>query len=82
MGIFQVKNKLSEVCETVAAEGETVVVTRHGKPVAQIVPYPESAATASVWDSVKECRTKYGPLTDTFELPARRVTDNRGDPLA
>lgn len=82
LGIFEVKNKLSEVCETVATEHEPCVVTRHGKPLVKIVPYLESEGVRSVWDSVEECQAKYGKLTDSFELPPREVAENRGDPLA
>lgn len=81
LGIFEAKNKLSEVCERVAVDGTTVVVTRHGKPLVRIVPYQEESETLSVWGSVEECQTRYGPLTDEFDLPERSISENRDDPL-
>lgn len=34
------KNRLSELIRRAEQDGETIVITRHGKPVAQIVPPP------------------------------------------
>lgn len=36
-GTFEAKNRLSELLDLVEA-GEEVVITRHGKPVARMVP--------------------------------------------
>lgn len=80
-GIFETKNRLSELCEDVAARKDPVVVTRHGKPLVCIVPYEETETSSPVWNSVKECQEHYGPLTDEFELPPRSLEQNRQDPL-
>ena len=82
MGIFETKNRLSEVCEQVAAHGDPLVVTRHGKPLVRIVPYEETGTGSEIWWSVAECQAKYGGLEDEFELPERRVETNRPDPLS
>ena len=37
VGSFEAKTKLAELLDRVAA-GETVTITRHGKPVARLVP--------------------------------------------
>ena len=37
VGIFEAKNRLSELVER-AARGEEIVITRRGKPVARLVP--------------------------------------------
>jgi prevent-host-death family protein len=37
VGSFEAKTKLAELLDKVAA-GETVTITRHGEPVAQLVP--------------------------------------------
>ena len=81
VGIFEAKNRLSELCEGVAAQGDPLVITRHGKPLVRIVPYQESMPSSTVWGSVAECRASYGPLEDDFELPVRDVARNRKDPL-
>jgi prevent-host-death family protein len=41
IGTFEAKNQLSALIDLVA-QGEDVVITRHGKPVARLVP-PEGA---------------------------------------
>jgi prevent-host-death family protein len=81
MGLFDAKNKLSEVCELVASTREPVTVTRRGRAIVQIIPV-ESPAGSSIWGTVKESRAKYGALTDEFELPARKNQVNRPDPLS
>ncbi|HET6469984.1 MAG TPA: type II toxin-antitoxin system prevent-host-death family antitoxin [Geminicoccaceae bacterium] len=41
VGTYEAKARLSELLERVAA-GETVVITRHGRPVARLVPEAEA----------------------------------------
>jgi prevent-host-death family protein len=83
IGVFEVKNKLSEICETVARTSEPVLVTRRGEPLVQIQPISNPGEKSSVWSTVKESRKKYGPLKDEddFELPPRPIAKNRPDPL-
>jgi prevent-host-death family protein len=59
VGTFEAKNQLSALIDLVA-QGEDVVITRHGKPVARLVP-PEgafrkqdaAAAAARIRDNAK-----------------------------
>ena len=81
-GLFETKNRLSEICERVAATSEPIVITRHRKPLVQIVPILDTDSKESVWDTVEESKAKYGPLEDDFELPPRDRTLNRRDPFA
>lgn len=49
MGAFDVKTHFSKVLDRVA-RGESITVTRHGKPVARIVPeLPEGAPSFKNW---------------------------------
>jgi len=80
MGLFDAKNKLSEVCDLVSSTREPVVVTRRGKAIVQIVPVDLPSGSA-IWGTVKESRAKYGSLTDNFEIPKRSMRANRPDPL-
>lgn len=80
-GIFETKNKLSEICENVALSGEHLIITRHGVPLVCIVPYAQDDSQTSVWDTVQESREKYGPLTDEMALPERTRSKNRADPF-
>lgn len=57
------------------------MVTRHGKPIARIVPAAADDSEKSVWDTVAESRARYGELTDDVELPPRDIPSNRPDPL-
>lgn len=80
--LFDAKNRISELCETVARSGEPCLVTRRGKPLVRVVPAiggPEDpdGSPASVWDTVAEGQTKYGPIEEEIELPARPVVSNR-----
>jgi prevent-host-death family protein len=43
VGAFEAKTHLSKLLEKVEA-GETIVITRHGQPVAHLVPPPGKAA--------------------------------------
>jgi prevent-host-death family protein len=45
IGIYEAKNKFSELLERVEA-GETIAVTRHGKQVALLTPVKRSAMSA------------------------------------
>ena len=80
MGLFETKNKLSEVCDQVARTSEPVVVTRHGEPLVKIVPCEPQTSKQSVWSRVQESRRKYGPIEEEFELPERSI-QSRPDPL-
>ncbi len=81
IGLFETKNRLSEVCAHVSKTREPVVVTRRGKALVKIVPIVEDDPTASVWGSVEESQAQYGPLTDELKLPHRTISRNRPDPL-
>lgn len=81
VGLFDAKNRLSEVCEGVVYSGEPVTVTRRGKPWVRIVPIIDSDAKQSVWDTVEEARATYGALTEEPVIPDRKTSDIRPDPL-
>jgi len=53
IGIFEVKTRLSQICEEVAASGETVTVTKRGKPLVCIGPIDEQPMT------IRERRAAY-----------------------
>lgn len=56
VGIFEAKAQLSRLVERVA-NGEEVLVTRHGKPVARLVAPEASTDERAVADWVAELRT-------------------------
>ena len=60
MGIYEARTHFSEVIDKVV-EGETIVITRHGSPVARIVPEPaDRAAVSKLIDEWFEYRNKAG----------------------
>jgi len=61
VSIAEAKNRLPELIRAVE-NGESVVITRHGKPVAQIVP-PPPARRAVQWGAMRD-RIKFLPGWD------------------
>lgn len=55
VGIFEAKSTLSQLVDQVEAGGE-VILTRHGKPVARLVPLASEDAAASPKGWVAELR--------------------------
>ena len=45
---YDAKAKLSALLDQVEEQGETIIITRHGKPVAKVVPF-EAAPWVPVW---------------------------------
>ena len=60
IGAFEAKNRLSELLDA-AENGEEVMITKHGRPVAKLVPVEEfdraKAREAAAW--LKEFRSKH-----------------------
>ena len=57
IGSYEAKTHLARLLEEVE-KGEVIVITRHGNPVARLVPArPEAARVADVVDALREART-------------------------
>lgn len=58
----QAKSKMAELLRS-AEFGETVVITRHGKPIAHLVPAPdvEAIARKKAIDQLREWRRRVQP---------------------
>ena len=69
VGIFEAKTKLAEICDEVARSGDSVVITRRGKPLVRIDPV--AVDTASVWEDRAEYIARRGRLKEEFDVPAR-----------
>ena len=76
MGIYAAKTHLSQLCEEISRTGEACLILKNGKPLVKVVPYKTEQELSSVWDTVEESRSKYGPLKP-FSLPPREY---RKDP--
>lgn len=59
IGAFEAKNRLSELLAAVE-NGEEVTITKHGRPVARLVPAgkPDAARVAAAIAGLKELRGK------------------------
>jgi len=58
MGAFDAKNHFSELLEK-ALHGKETVVTKHGRPIAKIVPFREDdRPTEEVFDRIAQTRAK------------------------
>ena len=73
IGIFEAKTRLSEVCEAVAASGESLTVTKRGKPLVRIEPCREEPLT--IVERRAAYLAKYGDQEGDdsvdFEAPGR-----------
>ncbi|MFW5829532.1 MAG: type II toxin-antitoxin system Phd/YefM family antitoxin [Planctomycetota bacterium] len=69
--LFDTKTHLSALIHAVERDGETVVITRHGKPVAQIVPYRQSTdARAEALATLRQRAREEGIVLDPVEAVA------------
>ena len=55
VGLFEAKQKLSEIVER-AAEGERIGITRRGKLAAMVVPAPPEADVKRIFDHIERIR--------------------------
>lgn len=55
VGAFEAKNRLGTLLDWVEA-GEEVVITRHGRPVARLVPHADGGSTAKAQDCLRQLR--------------------------
>ena len=77
VGTYEAKARLSELLDRVAA-GETVVITRHGRPVARLVGESESRAQrirATIEEMLKDRAAR--PSVSREELLAMRDEGRR-----
>jgi prevent-host-death family protein len=70
--VAEAKNKLSELIDR-AIEGEAVVITRHGRPVAELRPIPAPARpiTAAGLDRIAKHRVGRRASIDAGTLVSR-----------
>ena len=66
VGAFEAKNKLSELLD-LAERGEEIVITRHGREVARLVPPTRSY-------SVEEARAAIRRIRERAEKAKRGIT--------
>lgn len=80
LGIFEIKTRLSRICEEVAQTGESVLVTRRGQPLVRIDPLShETAGHSPVWEARQRHEAEYGVHEDVPDVGRR--TEGIYDPF-
>ncbi|MCK5198308.1 MAG: type II toxin-antitoxin system Phd/YefM family antitoxin [Spirochaetales bacterium] len=73
IGIFEVKTKISEICETVKETHEPVLITKRGKPMVRIIPIDESDEKSNIWNQRQKFIDNNGLFSEELILPSREV---------
>jgi prevent-host-death family protein len=70
VGAYEAKTRLAALLDAVAG-GETVVITRRGRPIARLVPAGTSEDVAAVVARLKAARRSRGSMSRAEILAAR-----------
>lgn len=79
IGAFEAKNKLGMLLDRVEC-GEEIIITRHGKPVARLVPNATRIDKAQARAALGRIRTRAGDLKEAFDWAAVRADRDAGRP--
>jgi len=80
VGAFEAKNTLGTLLDRVE-QGEEIVITRHGKPVARLVPNPETVDRAEAQAAVDRLRERARALKyGAFDWEALKPDRDAGRP--
>ena len=79
IGAFEAKNKLGMLLDRVES-GEEIVITRHGKPVACLVPTAARIDSRRARAALKRIRTRARDAKGTFDWVAVRADRDAGRP--
>lgn len=81
IGIFEAKNKLSELADTVARSGVPITITRRGKPLVRMTPLEESQrspeAVRTALMRLKQFGRTHPPLAESWEELKAMIEDGR-----
>jgi len=79
IGAFEAKNKLGMLLDRVEC-GEEIIITRHGKPVARLVPNATRIDKEQARAALERIRTRAGDLKEAFDWAAVRADRDAGRP--
>jgi prevent-host-death family protein len=79
IGAFEAKNKLSALLDRVE-QGEEIVITRHGKPVARLVPGAAGIDRAQAKAAADRIRARAGSRSVPFEWSSFKADRDEGRP--
>jgi len=79
IGAFEAKNKLGMLLDRVE-HGEEITITRHGKPVARLVPSTTPIDRPQARAALERIRTRAGNSKETFDWAVVRADRDAGRP--
>ena len=79
IGAFEAKNKLGMLLDRVE-HGEEIIITRHGKPVARLVPSSTRIDKAQTRAALERIRTRAVDSKEPFDWAAARADRDAGRP--
>jgi prevent-host-death family protein len=79
IGAFEAKNKLGMLLDRVEY-GEEIVITRHGKPVARLVPNATRIDKLQARAALDRIRARAANLKETFDWVAIKADRDAGRP--
>jgi prevent-host-death family protein len=79
IGAFEAKNKLGMLLDRVEY-GEEITITRHGKPIARLVPNSSRIDNLQARAALERMRVRAGNLKGTFDWAAVKADRDAGRP--
>ena len=79
IGAFEAKNKLGMLLDRVEC-GEEIIITRHGKPIARLVPNATRIDHLQARAALERIRARAGNLKETFDWAAVKAERDAGRP--
>ena len=77
IGAFEAKNTLGALLDRVQ-QGEEIVITRHGKPVARLVPNAGQVDTAQAQAAAERIRARAGRIGIGFDWEVVKADRDTG----
>lgn len=75
IGLFEAKNKLSELADKVARTGETVIITRRGKPLVRMMPVENPSPSADEIRAALKRLREFGKKHPLILYPGETIKD-------
>ena len=79
IGAFEAKNKLGMLLDRVES-GDEIVITRHGKPIARLVPNTARIDKLQARAALDRIRARAGNLKGTFDWVSVKADRDAGRP--
>ena len=79
IGAFEAKNTLGALLDRVE-QGEEILITRHGKPVARLVPSSAAIDREQARAAAERIRSRAQTLTGGFDWETCKQDRNQGRP--